>query len=169
MSANYIIREAIDSDFTQILEIWKYYWNDTFKSKGNEYQKVIEKMRDAFDDRKDCFSFWVVDNNDGEIYGWISCIPALMSPLRNGFNGELSIYLRHDKINQTIGFKLISEVIKILEKSSLFMLWAHICPKNTVSQKMASKVGFRNTEILIINSPFYPIINLWIKTLKEAI
>ncbi len=169
MSQNYIIREATDADYPQILSIYRYYWDEHFKNMSDDYEKVLSYLKEAFDKRETYFNYWIIGNNNDEILGWASCIPMFLTPLRKGYNGELSIYLRFDKINKTLGFKLLNEVVKILEKSPLYMLYGHICPNNTISQKMALKVGLKNTEIQFINSPFYPEINLWIKPLKGVI
>ena len=169
MSSNYIIREATDTDYPQIPEIYRYYWDKHFENMPEDYQKVLENLKEAFDKRQGYFNFWVCSNDKGEIYGWLSCLPTFMSPLRKGHNGELSIYIRNDKINKTIGGKLLNEVIKILEDSTLYMLWGHISPNNIPSQKLVTNAGFINTNLLFTNTPYYPEYNLWMKPLKRAI
>ena len=68
MGTNYIIREAIDSDFQQILSIYRYCWDDYFKNTPADYEQVLKYLKEAFDNRQGYFNFWVCDNGEGEIF-----------------------------------------------------------------------------------------------------
>jgi len=166
MSTNYIIREATDADYPQILAIYRYCWDEYFKDTPDNYEKVLGYLKEAFDKREGYFNFWVCDNGEGEIYGWQSCLQVFNSPLRKGYNGEISTYIRHDKQNGLVAERIRRKVIdEVLKNSSLMMLWAHIDPSNTVSQKLAVHWGFTKA-VEIPNSPYYQRNGLWIKLLK---
>ncbi len=166
MSQNYIIREATDADYPQILSIYRYYWNKHFENMPDDYEKVLSYLTEAFDKRKGYFNYWVCDNGDGGIYGWLSCLPVFFSPLRKSYNGELSIYLRIDKHNSIVAHKLAHEVVnEILPKSQIMVLWAHIDPANEPSKKLTEYFGFRNVTSTS-NSPFYCENEVWVRNYK---
>jgi len=166
MDSKYIIREATDADYPQIIGIFKYCWDKHFENTPEDYNNILKNIKDAFDSRQGYFNFWVFDNGEGEIYGWQCCLQVFNSPLRKGYNGEIITYVRHDKQNGLVAERIRRRVIDdILENSPLMALWTHIDPSNIVSQKLAVHWGF--TKIAEIpNSPYYQINGLWIKPLK---
>jgi len=167
MGTNYIIREAIDSDFQQILSIYRYCWDDYFKNTPADYEQVLKYLKEAFDNRQGYFNFWVCDNGEGEIFGWQSCLQVFNSPLRKGYNGELSTYIRQDKQNGIIAARLCKKVVnEILKNSPLLILWTHIDPSNTASQRLAIHWGFIKIAD-VTNSPYYQINEVWQMPLKE--
>lgn len=168
MSSNYIIREANDTDYPQILGIYRYYWDKHFENLPDDYAKVLSYLKEAFDKRQEYFNFWVCDNGEGEIYGWLSCLQVFNSPLRKDYNGELSIYTRYDKQNGIIAGKLSHRVVnEILANTPLMVLWAHIDSKNISSQKLTTRFGFKKEINVLPNSKFYEYDELWIKTYKN--
>lgn len=165
MSANYIIREATDADYPQILAIYRYCWDEYFKNSIDEYKQVLIYLKEAFDSRQGYFSFWVCDDGKGEIFGWQSCLQVFNSPLRKGYNGEISTYIRHDKQNGILAARLSNVVIKeILDPSPIMVLWTFIDSSNISSQKLASYYDFKISINAIPNSKFYNYNQLWIKT-----
>jgi L-amino acid N-acyltransferase YncA len=168
MSANYIIREATDTDYPQILAIYRYCWDEHFKNTPVGYDKVLSYLKESFEKRQGYYNFWVCDNGEGEIYGWLSCLRVFDSPLRKDFNGEISIYISHNMRNGIIASKLSDEVInRILNRTPLLVLWAQMDPENTSVQKLASYYGFKKEISTIHSSMYFPITEVWIKTYEK--
>jgi len=168
MSTNYIIREAKDADWQQILDIYRYYWDKQFENTPKDYEKILSHLKEAFDIRQGYFNFWVVDNGEGEIYGWQSCLQVFHSPLRKGYNGEISTYIRHDKQNGILAVRLGNFVVRdTLPKSPLMVLWTFIDSQNAPSQKLASAYGFKKVIDALSNSEYYECDELWILTFDK--
>ena len=166
MSTN--IRLATDTDWPQILSIYRYYWDKHFENMPEDYEKLLGYLKDSFDSRHDYFNYWVYDNGEGEIYGWQSCLQVFNSPLRRDFNGELSTYVSHDKQNGLVAARLGNYVVKeTLPKSPIKVLWTFIDPSNLPSQKLAAAYGFIKVIEALANSKYRESVELWTKTFNK--
>jgi L-amino acid N-acyltransferase YncA len=166
MSTN--VRLATNSDWQQILTIYKSYWDKHFENLPDTYQTVLKYFKESYDNRKGYFNYWVYDNGTGEIYGWFSCLQVFNSPLRRDFNGEISVFIRQDKKYGIIAERLAARAIEDVSNTKLMCLLANIVTKNISSQKLAKHLGFLKSDFTIINTPFYEEVNLWVKELNYS-
>ncbi len=160
------VRLATDSDWQQILTIYKSYWDKYFENMTDEYRKILKYFKESFDKRNGYFNYWVYDNGEGEIYGWFSCLQVFNSPLRRDYTGEISVFIRQDKKYGIIAARILAKTIEDVSNTELTCLLANIVTKNIASQKLAKHFGFIKSDFTFINTPFYPEVNLWVKPLK---
>lgn len=152
-------REAKEDDWKIINQIFIKNW------KQNSDLETSSNLKDAFYKRSHPFNFWVVENEKGVILGWCSCFRVFESPLREGFNADLSIYVDPNSFAMGVGDLLMKETLAILKKTDIMLVFGHIESHNMKSKKLAQKYGFYYSTVRYKNSLFYKSVELWLLNL----
>lgn len=85
-----IYRNAIETDFDKIYEIWLQGLNFSFDININNIDKA--EFRSYFQQRNDTFNYWVAENENNEIIGWASLNKISGHPIKKNWMAEFSIY-----------------------------------------------------------------------------
>jgi len=136
-----IIRDAMDSDLTAILDIVNY---SILHSTANYNYDVstYEVQKLWFDDRKSKgFPVIVATTKDNEVLGYAS-FGSFREKKGYQYTIEHSVYVRHDIIKQGIGKKLLSELINRAKISGYHNMIGVIDATNNGSIQFHENFGF---------------------------
>jgi len=139
-SAPIILRDAVEGDLPQILEIY----NEVLLTTTAIYSEVAHtlEMRQAwFNDRKSAGFPVIVAEQDGMIAGFATYGHFRVWPCYR-FTVEHSVYVHQDKRGQGISKLLLSEIIALAKAAGLHALIAGVDSENEVSLLLHHKFGF---------------------------
>ena len=136
-----IIRLAKDEDFESIYQIWE---EGVIKMNSNAVisRMSFEKFKGNFENRKDHFNFWVMEE-DNKILAWCSILPAFSHPLKFTTEGEVSLYVNNEIQKKGVGTTLMIEVYNNLINTGIENIWGFAKSDNLPSIKMCEKAGMK--------------------------
>jgi L-amino acid N-acyltransferase YncA len=132
------IRQAFDSDFLEIEQIWLEGLKVSFPNEKIGYE-IKEKFQENFKNRKFPFDFWIAENST--IIGWVSILKAFSHPIKHNSVGELSIYFQKSIEKNGFGSLLLKSVFEIIKTSEVKTVFAFTNPINIASKKTLENAG----------------------------
>ena len=136
MGASVVIREMRDSDWERVAEI---------------YTQGLKEGVSTFNTECPSFESWdtehikecrFVDEEDGQVVGWIAISPTSTRPVYRG-SVEMSIYIDSNYRGKGVGTELVKTLIKQAEKAGYWSIYSAIFSINKSSIALHKKCGFR--------------------------
>lgn len=142
MDTNFIITDAIISDFTAIHEIYAYYVKHTTIS-FEEIPPTLEEMISRWKDYSEKQYPYIVAKIDGKVVGYAyACQYKPRTAYR--FSVEESVYVSKDYQNKGIGRSLLSELTRRCEEKGYRQMLAVITiTEDSSSVNFHQRLGFK--------------------------
>ena len=131
-----MIRQMKDSDWKRVAEIYTQGLEGGFSTFNTECPSF--EAWDSGHIKKCRF----VDEEDGQVVGWIAIGPTSSRPVYRGCV-EVSVYIHEDYRGKGIGTRLLKTLIDEAREAGYWMLYSAIFSINKPSVELHRKCGFR--------------------------
>lgn len=140
---NISIREATDTDFQEIEQIWISGIRNSFDVSNEEIvNQAHKKFRANFFARTKTYNFWLAIGEENRILGWQALLPVSNNPFREKLLAESSTYIAPDQQGNGIGKKLLEHAIAEAAKSNLEYLLGFVAQSNTAAKQITQETGW---------------------------
>jgi L-amino acid N-acyltransferase YncA len=144
MKADNNIRQAVESDIMDILEIYNQGIQDRIATLEEE-TKDYAYMNDWFEKHQGRYRA-VVAENEGNIVGWASLNPYSNRCAYDGV-ADLSIYISRDYRGIGLGKQLLTEIEFLAAANGFHKIVLFTFPFNMLGQGLYRKMGFREVGV----------------------
>jgi phosphinothricin acetyltransferase len=131
------IRPMAEADAAEVLVIYKA-GIDT----GNATFETVAPSWEEFDARRMPAHRFVAEGDNGQVLGWIACIPFSW---RQAYRGvvEHGVYIHPAAQGRGVGIALMRQLIASTEAEGIWTLQSGIFPENNASLALHRAAGFR--------------------------
>lgn len=144
MGDHVVVREAMESDLNDILEIYNQGIEDRIATLEEE-PKDPSYMKRWFTERGDRYTVLVVEDGD-QIVGWASLNPYSHRCAYAGV-ADLSVYVRRHKRGNGIGSALLRHLDSVARENGFHKIVLFTFPFNANGQGLYHKMGYREVGI----------------------
>lgn len=136
-------RQGTVEDTDRIVDIWMRGIENSLGTPppaGHDYRAYFGER---LENQDDIFRFTIVENDAGDVLGWMSLSPFRSNPAVKGIMAELSAYVEPNKIASGVtGFGL-DHVMRAADASLLQYVIAFCLRSNTGALKLVYRYGFK--------------------------
>ncbi|MBA4492956.1 arsinothricin resistance N-acetyltransferase ArsN1 family A [Paenactinomyces guangxiensis] len=143
MDSHWKIREAVEQDIPQILNIYNQGIEDriaTLESKPKNLEQMIEWYQ-----ARPC-RYTIVISHHGEICGWASLNPYSHRCAYRGV-ADLSVYIDRQWRGKGLGFLLLQELERKAKENGFHKIVLFTFPFNLSGQGLYRKAGYREVGV----------------------